>query len=550
MYFSAGTAFKEPSRVFSLCMNLRYSSLLLLFAAAACGRETYFQPDARVDFATPLPPAADSARVTAGRHYQRGVPGRLLLGTHHRPSWTQPVTLPVLHPQRVVAGGLKFSKMGGGFQTTSVTLVTPEGRNYALRSIDKDPYRTLPKVLRQGFVLTAVRDATSAGMPYGAFVVPPLAEAAGVPHTSPRPFYVRADEVGLGDASERFQGKVVLLEEKFEGKQNIFGPVAGATALEESDDVLAELYATPGHKLDGEAFLRARLLDIWLGDWDRHEGQWSWAAYPQPSGQTLWKPVPQDRDQVFFRFDDGLVPWLVSKLVSKFRTFGPRYQSTEGYTRNASFIDERALAEVSRPAYRRIALDLQARLTDDVIRQAVRQGLPAEVYQKEGLKMENALRARRAKLPQVADEFYALQAHHVVVAGTDQNERFVVERRSDTATVVSVYQLANDKSRKTPLLLYQRSFNPTDTRTVALHGLQGKDEFVVSGQVRRSPFLDIYGGPGSDLVQDSSRVAGWRKRTRFYDTRRNNELEIGPEFKDRTEHSVKPHAFDRDGSGR
>ena len=532
-------------------MNPRYAFSLLLLTAASCSRETYFQPDARVDFTSPLPSTADSARVTAGRHYRRGPGGRLLLGPHYRQAWAQPVTLPVLRPATVVPGGLRFAKMGGGFQTISMTMTDSLGRSYAVRSIDKDPYKTLPKALRQGFVLTAVRDATAAAMPYGAFVVPPLAEAAGVPHTSPHPFYVRSDETALGEASAKFRGKVVLLERKYEGKQNIDGPAAGAVALEETDDLLPERYASQRHQLDGAAYVRARLLDLWLGDWDRHEGQWSWAAYEQPNGRLLWKPVPQDRDQVFFRFDDGVATWITSKIVKKFRTFRPHYQSIEGYTRNAAFIDERALAAVPRATYLQTAHDLQQRLTDAVIEAAVRQGLPAEIYALEGPRMIASLKARRAALPRVADEFYRLKAEHVLVAGTDEAERFVVERLNDTATVVSVYSLENKQpSQKDPLLLYRRRFNPHDTRTVALHGLQGKDEFLVSGRVRRSPFIDIYGGPGEDLVQDSSRVAGLRKRTRFFDTARNNDFRPGPETKDKTAHNVLSHAFDRDGSGR
>ncbi|WP_426491950.1 hypothetical protein [Hymenobacter sp. 102] len=531
-------------------MTPRTTLLATLLVTFGCSRNTYFQPDARLAFRTPLPSTADSAQVTAGRHYHRGPLGRFFLGRHYRTSWAQPVTLPVFNPQTAVPGGLRFGKIGGGFQTTSMTLVGADGRSYALRSLDKDPYRTLPKVLRQGFVLTIVRDATSAGMPYGAFVVPPLAAAAGLPHTTPRAFYVRADEQGLGSASERFQGKVVLLEEKYEGKQNIAGPVAGALDLEESEDVLAERYASPKHQLDGNAYVRARLLDLWLGDWDRHEGQWSWAAYAQPGGRTLWKPVPQDRDQVFFRFDDGLVSWLASKLVAKFRTFSPRFESVEGYTRNAAFMDERALAAVPRSEYLRTARELQQRLTDSVIVRAVRQGLPPEVFRLEGPRLISTLQARRAQLPAVAGTFYQLKARQVLVAGTDAAERFVVERRADTATVVSVYSLPLNQKNPGTSLLYQRSFNPTDTRTVLLHGLEGKDEFVLTGHVRKSPFIDIYGGPDEDTVQDSSQVAGLRKRTRFFDTKRNNVLEPGPETKDRTQHDVLSHAFDRDGSGR
>ncbi len=532
-------------------MNPRYAlPLLLLLTSTACSRKSFFQPDARIDYTTALPANADSARVTAGRHYQRGPLGRLLLGAHYRRAWAQPLQLPVLRPDRLVPGGLRFEKMGGGFQTVSLTMVDSAGRSYAVRTIDKNPEKTLPKVLRRSFVMTVVRDATAAAMPYGAFVVPPLAEAAGVPHTSPRPYYVRADETGLGPASERFQGKVVLVERKYEGKQNIDGPVAGARQLEETDDMLPERYNNQRHELDGVAFVRARLFDLWLGDWDRHEGQWSWAGYDKPGDRLLWKPVPQDRDQVFFRFDDGLASWVVSKAVAKFRTFGPKYQSIEGYTRNASFIDGRALAAVPRATYLATAHDLQQRLTDAVIEQAVRQGLPPEVYAYEGPRMIAALKARRAALPQAAAEFYRLEAEDVLVAGTDDDERFVVERLNDTATVVSMYSIEDVPAGQNGRLLYRRSFNPQETKTVRLHGLKGKDEFVVSGRVRRSPFIDIYGGPQEDVVRDSSRVAGLRKRTRFFDTARNNELYPGPETKNKTAHNVLSHAFDRDGSGR
>lgn len=532
-------------------MNYRYALPFLLLSASACNRKPFFQPDARLAYATPLPPAADSALVTAGRHYQRGPLGRFVLGRHYRRAWAEPVMLPVLRPEQLAPGGLTFVKMGGGFQTTSLTMADSAGRSYAVRTVDKNPEKTLPAVLRKTFVYGAVRDATSAAMPYGAFVVPLLAEAAGVPHTSPRPYYVRPDETGLGPASERFQGRVVLVERKYEGKENIDGPVAGARDLEESEDVLPERYENQRDQLDGAAFVRARLLDIWLGDWDRHEGQWSWAGYAQPDRQRLWKPVPQDRDQVFFRFDDGWASWLISKVVAKFRTFGPGYESIAGYTRNASFIDSRALPAVPRATYLATARELQQRLTDEVIAQAVRRGLPPAVYAYEGPRMIAALQARRAKLPQVADKFYCLQAKEVLVAGTNEQERFVVERLSDTATVVSVYSLekvpaGQDQGR----LLYRRSFDPRETETVRLYGLEGKDEFLVSGKVRRSPFIDIYGGPHEDLVRDSSRVAGLRKRTRFFDTARNNDFRPGPETKDKTAHNVLSHAFDRDGSGR
>jgi hypothetical protein len=271
--------------------------LLLLFFAG-CARENFFQSDARLPTSTSTAPT-DSALVTAGRHYVRGPIHNLLLGKHYRPVWATPVWVPVFDPGTAVRGGLEPGKLGGGFQSTSMTLVGAEGREYALRSIDKDPYKTLPKIFQKTFALNLVRDATSAANPFGSFVVAPLAEAAGVLHTTPRPFYVRSDESGLGKASELFQGKLVLLEEKFEDKASLTPAFGNATDLLESDNLLRDRFASPNHRVDQLAFARARLLDLWIGDWDRHEGQWSWAAYPGPNERIIYRPVPRPRPGFF-----------------------------------------------------------------------------------------------------------------------------------------------------------------------------------------------------------------------------------------------------------
>ncbi|KAA9339799.1 hypothetical protein F0P96_04060 [Hymenobacter busanensis] len=532
---SDSSPMRLPRRFVCFCL------LPALLLGSSCARLRFFQPDARLS-AEPLPAGTDSVTATAGRHYQQGLVKRLLFGQHYRRVWATPVRMPVLDLGTAVAGGLRPGKIGGGFQTTSMTLLGTRNREFALRSLDKDPFKTLPKAMRETFLLNIVRDATSAGNPYGAFVVPPLAQAAGIRHTSPRLFYVRPDENGLGPASERFRGKVVMLEEKLEGEQ-LPGSGGGRVDIEESEDMLAALYTQPGTQIDQTTFVRARLLDIWLGDWDRHEGQWTWE---KRADGPRFSPVPKDRDQVFYRFDDGPLAWLGSRFVAKFRTFRPRYESIEGYTRNARFIDSRVLHELDWPAYRAETQRLQQRLTDSVITRAARR-LPREVYAIEGPQLVASLQARRAALPTAARTYYQLLAERVTVPGTDEDELFEVQRLTDTTTVVSVYSLLDDK--KGPLR-YRRTFRPAETRQVMLHGLGGKDVFRLTGSVRRSPRIDIYGGPQEDTVQDSSRVAGLGKKTRFYDTRRNNVYEPGPETKDKRSHGVASHAFDRDGSGR
>ena len=458
--------------------------LLALLLLAACAREPYAPPDARplAQATRPLPPRVDSVdQLAAGRHYnQHGRLYRAFLGAHYRRVWAAPVTAPVLNLARATPEGraLHPHRAGGGFQSISLSLRADDGHEFTLRALDKDPRKTLPTWLQKTFLINAVRDATAAANPYGAFTVAPLAAAVGVVPTHPRLVYVRPDETGLGEISGHFQGR----------------DLAGAMALLDSKDMLRQLYADPRRRIDQAAFLRARLLDVWLGDWDRHEGQWSWAAFPDKNGRTRFQALPKDRDQVFFRFDDGLVPWVLSRLAPRFQTFGLRYKDVRGLVQQAAFIDERGLNGCTRTDFKRAAAQLQNQLPDTLITRALRR-LPPAVYALEGPTTTAALRNRRDALPAAAAAFYRTLARRPVVGGTAGAERFVVRRLTDSV-MVTVYApgLGTDSLR------YQRSFYSPETVQITLEGLGGADVFEVqTADKRRAARLRIViiGGAGA-----------------------------------------------------
>ena len=60
----------------------------------------------------------------------------------------------------------------------------------------------------------------------------------------------------------------------------------------------------PAERVDAAAYLRARLVDLVIGDVDRHPGNWRWARL-DPDGP--WLPVAEDRDLAFARFGGVLV---------------------------------------------------------------------------------------------------------------------------------------------------------------------------------------------------------------------------------------------------
>ncbi|WP_201981993.1 hypothetical protein [Hymenobacter rubidus] len=485
--------------------------LFLGLAVAGCTRRHFFQSDARIGTGSTeaLPLSADSVQVTAGRQYtQHSAFFYLFWGRHYRPVWAAPATVPVLRLATAAPGGLKPGKIGGGFQSISMTLEGRQKREYALRALDKEPRKTLPKVLRPTFVLNVVRDATSAAMPYGALTVPPLAQAAGVPHTRPRLVYVRPDETGLGPISERFQGKVALLEEKYEALASRTPDLAGTTNFVGGENVLKKLYFHPAAYLDQPAFLRARLLDVWLGDWDRHERQWDWAEFPEAGGRVRYQPIPKDRDQVYFRFDDGLVPWLASRpfVAPQFHTFRANYGYLPGLVYQAEFIDQRGLSQLTRADFQRMAADLQRRLPDTLIERAMHR-LPPAVFALEGVRIGNYLKARRQTLPQAAEAFYLTLARKPNLGGTAVAERFVVHRYPDSTTV-RVFSSARHAPTADDSLRFRRTYFGTETRTLTLDGLGGDDIFEVNTTgTRQLMRLRLYGGEGTNqlLHQGSAR---------------------------------------------
>src|ERR1700748_935990 len=131
------------------------------------------------------PITQDSVVVKVHAEYdKKGNLHRFFLGENYRKEWGMDVKLPVFRISEM-KGGLTPEKQGGVMQTTSIRLVDPTGKEWVLRSVEKDPVKVLPLELRQTFARELLIDAMSAQHPFSALVVPPLAEAGGIPHSTP-----------------------------------------------------------------------------------------------------------------------------------------------------------------------------------------------------------------------------------------------------------------------------------------------------------------------------------------------------------------------------
>lgn len=346
---------------------------------------------------------ADSVLIVPGPWYESNKVHHLFFGEKYRELWDTPVQVAVFQWDEA-KGGLEPVKMGGSQQTIGLDAEDAEEREWALRSVNKDQAKALPWLLRHTVLRPMFRDQVAALNPYGAVVVPVLADAIGILHTNPSIVFVPYDK-DKGEYNERMAGRMALLEEDADGSwkgADIFGDPEKVDDTEEMLERVAEEH----YPVDTLLYARSRLFDMLISDWDRHEGQWSWALVEE-NGRKIYKPLPRDRDMAFYRFDEGLFSHIALLINNKFQSFHKEYKNVKGLTKQSIKMDTRLLQNMDLPDMLRVAEEIKTQLTDSIIVEAFQQ-YPPEIFKKVGQEHIEILKARRDKLPAAAEEFWRI----------------------------------------------------------------------------------------------------------------------------------------------
>jgi len=407
----------------------------------------------------------DSATISVHASYNQ-VSGihRWLFGENYRQEWAVPVRLPILRISQL-NGGMVPERQGGGMQSKSLRLKAANGQEWVLRSVEKVPDKLLPPGLLNTFVIDWVGDEFSAQHPFSALVVPPLADAAGVPHANPV-IGVVADDPALGEYRKTFAGLVCLLEER--------EPTGHSEATFKMEDKLVKSY---NNRLDGEAFLRARMLDLLMGDWDRHEDQWRFTD-TTVNGETLWTGVPRDRDQVF-HLAEGVFPSIASlswldPTLEHFQGDIPRVKWSLYKTRFVkAFPDQQLTYE----RWMELANEFVKSENDEVLEAALRR-LPKETYKLRHDVLFAKLKARRAHIPQAMSEYYHFINRIADLRTTAKSEHIEVKDGVDRGLDVVVLKASkNTTARDT---IWKVHYYPNITKELRLYTSGGSDKVEIN----------------------------------------------------------------------
>ena len=366
----------------------------------------------------------DSITVIATDVYDAGWFKRAWQGSGYRDAWSTPIRAKVARLDTLM-GGLEPDDRGGGNQTLSFDLEDEDEVTYTLRSINKDPSVLITKFMRRTGTKNLVLDAISQGHPYGALVIPALSDAAGILHTNQQLVYL-PNQPELGKKDEEFGGRLYLLEFEPEGNP-AWVPLPNVTEILDTEDLVEYMEEHPEARIAKDEYIRARLFDVLVGDWDRHAGQWGWAK--QENGEeVVFHPLPTDRDMVFYGIS-GFMPWLVSRpfFVGRLRPFKKK---VDYFPKLIKYIDAYYLKEVPESVFIQEAQILKDRMTDAKIEAAFR-NWPAPIYALNGDEIIEKIKSRRDRLEKYGPAFYK-----------------GVQKHKDTDSPFNIWETEEDKKDK------------------------------------------------------------------------------------------------------
>lgn len=445
-----------------------------------------------------------------------------IVGKHNRKYWSVESGFPVFDVTEV-EGGLTPVRIGGKGQSTTLHLEREEGRDFVLRSVDKEAGRIWSEDLRKTFALDVAQDQFSIINPYAALVIPDLADAMGVYHTNPEIYFV-PDDPQLGVYTEEMSGELALFEERPNGDMSDVGSVGNSDEILSSLELLRELDNDIDHRVDQQAFARARLLDMLLADWDRHSDQWRWASFePDNEKGKIYKPVPRDRDVALMRMT-GLVP-TIAKIMGPFfqyQNFSESYGNLKGLNFNSLDMTRRFTNQLTRSEWIKIAQDVESSLTDEIIEEAVR-NYPGPVFEKFGNETIRILKARRNQLVGMAEEYYELISGVVSIQGSNQRELFEVNLLNEDEIEVKVHKLSGKGEKQE--LYFKRMFLAKETKELRLYGMGDSDLFQLGGTSSNPTKIRVSGGSGEDEYRDRTLKKGVKRTVVIYDTENENLIE-------------------------
>lgn len=472
-----------------------------------------------------LPPDRNKSYVYIGKDFPKEVTASVyakeditkskifetIWGKRYRKYYGIEVTAPTLKLDTLF-GGLRPVRKGGGNQSKSLRLTDRNGKEYVMRGVKKSAEVYLQAMaFKEKYVIGEFEDTYTEDLlmdfytgvfPYGILTVSTLSDAVDVYHPNPRLYYI-PKQPALEEFNEEFGDELYMLEEQVgdgHGDKESFGY---ANKIESTSDMLDKIRRDEKYEVDTDRYLRSRLFDMVLGDWDRHDDQWRWGEVKdKETGKIIFKAIPRDRDQVYSIWGDGALMNVATRIIPPLKMmegFNNDIRNVKAFNNSSYALDMTLLSQTTKEEWERQVHFIQENLTPEIIDEAFTH-IPKEVLDDDILNLKSILYSRIQNLPKIADDYFKSLNKFVIITGTDKDDWFEINNLSKNEIEIKAYRnIKGEKER----LFFHKTFNKEITKEIWVYGLDDTDIFEVRGSLDNRIKVRLIGGQNNDTYDIS-----------------------------------------------
>jgi hypothetical protein len=459
-------------------------------------------------------PESKKASIYTKDEVTKGGLYKSLWGERYRKYFGTEVDAPIVNLDTLF-GGITLVRKGGGHQSKSLRFKDKQDREYVMRALRKNALQYLQAVAFKDqfidgqfddtFTQDLLLDVFTGSHPYAPFTIGTLSDAVGVYHTNPKLYFIPKQNA-LGDYNSEFGDELYMIEERASDGHGDKASFGFSNELISTDDLLKKLNKDEDFVLDEASYIRARLFDMLIGDWDRHEDQWRWAKFKEGK-KTIYRPVPRDRDQAFSIMSDGALLSFATSIIPDLRlmkSYSEDLKSAKWFNLEPYPLDMTLISQSDKPVWDAQVKRIVDNLTNEIIDDAFT-NFPDEVNDETIKDIKAKLQGRRANLQKISDDYYNHINKYAVIKGTNKDDWFDIERLSNGQTKITGYRIKNGEKAD---IFHQRTYSNQETKEIWVYGLDDDDVFKVIGQGEKPICLRLIGGQNKDVfdIQNGNNV--------------------------------------------